>query len=81
MAIDENSKKFWEMAEPFTMDSANEVTNGGGMIGVGLDINSRTVVLSVRGQVTDFTIEEARAMAYGLELAADGLQAYISDTN
>jgi hypothetical protein len=72
-----NEGEFWDYAEHTTEKEA--IARGGK--GVGVDMATKTVIISMDGKFYDFTIEEAQAMSVGLELAAEALIKLIAKTN
>ena len=77
MSMENNADRFWEMSESISPEEAKM----NGYMGIGLDIIKRCVVVGLEGRLTDISIREARALARGLELAADALQLMIAETN
>jgi electron transfer flavoprotein alpha/beta subunit len=73
--------EFWSFAERISFEEAKRMGEEQGVMGVGIDTEMRTVVLSVGGEMTDLSIEQAMAMAFGLQMSAEALQSYISETN
>lgn len=68
---------FWDYAEEIT-EKSDMVRKG---IGVGVDMVTRTVIISIDGKFYDFSVAEAQALSVGLELAADALIELIAKTN
>jgi hypothetical protein len=70
-------KDFWDYAEEITEDHAM-VKRG---LGVGIDMTTRTIVLSIDGKIHDIDIAHAKAMALALGMAANALTRMIAETN
>lgn len=68
---------FWDYAEEIS--SEDDMVREG--IGVGVDMVTKTVIISINGKFFDFSIMEAQALSVGLELAADALMKLIAKTN
>lgn len=81
MNIDDAASEFWSLADEMESGEIMEALSRKQGIGVGVDLNNRLVVIGTPGGFVDMNIEMARAMAYGLILAADALQNHISKTN
>jgi hypothetical protein len=81
MDVNEGAEEFWRLSNVYDERDIAEKLSRGLRLGVGIDMDNKLIVMGTPKGMVDMNIEMARAMAYGLVLAADALQTEIAKSN